>query len=96
MLAPCWCFRCVAARRARRRKAVKAGIMVATVVAACALPLLSLSTFLYLCGAVSFVIGLVALGMALELWRGFRRFERWTGEQAERLTRKPFVKLVRR
>lgn len=38
--------------------------------------------FLYVCGGVLAVVGLVLLGGFLEFWLDFRRFDRWTLDQA--------------
>lgn len=77
----CACFFC----RRRLRQRIKAAILVVVALAVSTAPLWGLKAFLYVCGGITFVVGLVALGMALEFWRGFRAFEAWTGEQAQRI-----------
>lgn len=91
----CPCLTCAR----RRRQRIKAAILAAVVLLVCVPPFLGLTAFLYVWGAVTAVVGLVALGIALEFWRGFRAFEEWTAEQARRITGrepKPFARIVRR
>ena len=76
--------------RPRRRDSVKALLLALTALSVGALPMLSLSQFLWVMGIVFGIAGTVLLGMfmgmvieARKMYRGFRAFEKAT-EQAWR------------
>lgn len=71
--------------RRHRRDQVKAAVLIATTLVVCTMPTWSLRTFVYVVGGLALVVGSIAAGMLLEIYVGFRRFERATGGEARRL-----------
>ena len=77
----------------RRRQSVKALLLALTALLVGCLPLLSLSQFLYLCGGILFVVSWVCMGMLLDLYVGFKRFDNrldqiWRQRQRPRLVKR--------
>lgn len=71
----------------RSRVRWKALFLALTILVVSTLPALSLSGFFWLCAAVTFVVALLLIGMALDLvglYVGFRAFEQRTDEIARR------------
>jgi hypothetical protein len=70
----------------RRRAALKRLVLALVVLAVCGFPFITLKAFLYLVGGLVLAAGMFATGMALDFWKGFRAFERWTEDEFNRLT----------
>jgi hypothetical protein len=71
-----------------RRNALKVLLLAVTAVVVSTAPLWGLPTFLYIGGALAAAVGLVAVGVLLDLFDvggAFVRLWRWTREQARRL-----------
>lgn len=83
---------------ARRRAAFKTAAFAATALVMSTAPLWSLTVFLYVCGAVLAGVAIFLFGALLQLYVGFRLFERQVDATARRFLRRPrpFVRPVRR
>jgi hypothetical protein len=82
----------------RRREAFKALALGLTIVIASTMPVWTLPVFLYVCGAVLAGVAIFLFGALLQLYVGFRLFERQVDATARRFLRRPrpFVRPVRR
>lgn len=78
----------------RRRAQAKGCVLALTSIAVSTGPMWSFSGFLYLCGLIAAIVGVTALVMLLEFYRGFRAFERWTANEAKRLLSRPRPRAV--
>ncbi len=80
----------------RARDRYKTAIIAGVGLAVASAPWWGLHLFLYVCGGILAVVGLVMLGAFLEFWIGFRAFEALTSKQAQRIEERRRGRIVGR